>query len=268
MTSQATIKCPNCGCEIDINDALYHQLEGKYKGEYLAQKKQLEAELDAKRKEQEAYFESLRIKEQQLQDQKEKFEEEIKKATQIQLKMERARLQEELRKEILDEQNESVALLQKQLEEKSNQVKELNIAKAQILQLQREKEEMESAITAKAELALNEKLKEEKERIQKAADEQNELKIRQKEEQLKQLQEQLQIAQRKAEQGSMQLQGEVQELAIEEWLREKFPFDAIDEIKKVREALTAYRSCIQGSLKTVERYIMKAREQKNSKGLG
>ena len=232
MTSQTTIKCPNCGCEIDINDALYHQLEGKYKGEYLAQKKQLEAELEAKRKEQEAYFESLRAKEQQLQDQKEKFEEEIKKATQLQLKMERAKLQEELRKEILDEQNESVALLQKQLEEKSNQVKELNIAKAQILQLQREKEEMESAITAKAELALNEKLKEEKEKIQKAADEQNELKFRQKEEQLKQLQEQLQIAQRKAEQGSMQLQGEVQELAIEEWLREKFPFDTIDEIKK------------------------------------
>ena len=232
MTNQTTIKCPNCGCEIDINDALYHQLEGKYKGEYLVQKKQLEAELEAKRKEQEAYFESLRTKEQQLQDQKEKFEEEIKKATQIQLKMERARLQEELRKEILDEQNESVALLQKQLEEKSNQVKELNITKAQILQLQREKEEMESAITAKAELALNEKLKEEKEKIQKAADEQNELKFRQKEEQLKQLQEQLQIAQRKAEQGSMQLQGEVQELAIEEWLREKFPFDTIDEIKK------------------------------------
>ena len=232
MTSQTTIKCPNCGSEIDINDALYHQLEGKYKGEYLAQKKQLEAELEAKRKEQEAYFESLRAKEQQLQEQKEKFEEENKKATQIQLKMERARLQDELRKEILDEQNESVALLQKQLEEKSNQVKELNVAKAQILQLQREKEEMESAITAKAELALNEKLKEEKEKIQKAADEQNELKFRQKEEQLKQLQEQLQIAQRKAEQGSMQLQGEVQELAIEEWLREKFPFDTIDEIKK------------------------------------
>ena len=122
--------------------------------------------------------------------------------------------------------------LQKQLEEKSNQVKELNVAKAQIGQLQREKEEMESAIMAKAELALNEKLKLEKEKIQKATDEQNELKLRQKDEQLRQLQEQLQIAQRKAEQGSMQLQGEVQELAIEEWLKEKYPFDTIDEVKK------------------------------------
>jgi hypothetical protein len=37
---------------------------------------------------------------------------------------------------------------------------------------------------------------------------------------------------RKQEQGSMQLQGEVQELAIEEWLVAQFPLDTIDEIKK------------------------------------
>ena len=232
MSNQTTIKCPNCGTEIDINEVLYHQLENKYKNEHLAEKKKLEAEIEAKRKEYKTHLDSLKVKEEEFKEQKEKFEEEIKKATQIQLKAERVKLQEDLRKEILDEQSESMALLQKQLEEKSNQVKELNVAKAQIGQLQREKEEMESAIMAKAELALNEKLKLEKEKIQKATDEQNELKLRQKDEQLRQLQEQLQIAQRKAEQGSMQLQGEVQELAIEEWLKEKYPFDTIDEVKK------------------------------------
>ena len=232
MTNQTTIKCPNCQTEIDINEVLYHQLENKYKSEHLADKKKLEAEIEAKRKEYKTHLDNLKAQEEALKEQKEKFEEEIKKATQIQLKAERVKLQENLRKEILDEQSESMALLQKQLEEKSNQVKELNVAKAQIGQLQREKEEMESAIMAKAELALNEKLKLEKEKIQKATDEQNELKLRQKDEQLRQLQEQLQIAQRKAEQGSMQLQGEVQELAIEEWLKEKYPFDTIDEVKK------------------------------------
>ena len=232
MTNQTTIKCPNCQTQIDINEVLYHQLENKYKNEHLAQTKKLEAEIEAKRKEYKTHLDSLKAKEEEFKEQKEKFEEEIKKATQIQLKAERVKLQDELRKEILDEQGESIALLQKQLEEKSNQVKELNNAKAQIGQLQREKEEMESSIMAKAELTLNEKLKLEKEKIQKATDEQNELKLRQKDEQLRQLQEQLQIAQRKAEQGSMQLQGEVQELAIEEWLKEKFPFDTIDEVKK------------------------------------
>ena len=232
MSNQTTIKCPNCSTEIDINEVLYHQLENKYRNEHLAQTKKLEAEIEAKKKEYKTHLDSLKAQEEALKEQKEKFEEEIKKATQIQLKAERVKLQENLRKEILDEQSESMALLQKQLEEKSNQVKELNVAKAQIGQLQREKEEMESSIMAKAEIALNEKLKLEKEKIQKATDEQNELKLRQKDEQLRQLQEQLQIAQRKAEQGSMQLQGEVQELAIEEWLKEKYPFDTIDEVKK------------------------------------
>ena len=37
---------------------------------------------------------------------------------------------------------------------------------------------------------------------------------------------------RKQEQGSMQMQGEVQELGIEEWLSDKFPLDTIQEIKK------------------------------------
>jgi len=58
------------------------------------------------------------------------------------------------------------------------------------------------------------------------------MKMREKEEQLNMLRNQLQEAQRRAEQGSMQLQGEVQELAIEEWLAEKFPFDSIEEVKK------------------------------------
>ncbi|MGA2776590.1 MAG: DUF2130 domain-containing protein [Steroidobacteraceae bacterium] len=44
--------------------------------------------------------------------------------------------------------------------------------------------------------------------------------------------EQLAAAQRKMEQGSQQLQGEVLELAIEEGLRRAFPLDAIDEVKK------------------------------------
>ena len=130
MTNQTTIKCPNCQTEIDINEVLYHQLENKYKNEHLAQTKKLEAEIETKRKEYKTHLDSLKVKEEEFKEQKEKFEEEIKKATQIQLKAERVKLQEDLRKEILDEQSESMALLQKQLEEKSNQVKELNVAKA------------------------------------------------------------------------------------------------------------------------------------------
>ena len=186
MTNQTTIKCPNCGTEIDVNEVLSHELESKYKNEHIAEKKKLEAEVELKRKEYKQAFDALHVKEEAIKEQKEKFDEELKKATATQLKLERQKLQDALRKEILDEQSESMAMLQKQLEEKSNQVKELNVAKAQIEQLKREKSEIESAIMAKAELSLTEQLKIEKEKIQKVSDEQNELKLRQKDEQLKQ----------------------------------------------------------------------------------
>ncbi len=72
----------------------------------------------------------------------------------------------------------------------------------------------------------------ERERIAKALHEKNELKFKQQEEQLEMLRNELKNAQRKAELSSQQFQGEVQELAIEEFLRKKYPLDSIEEIKK------------------------------------
>ena len=232
MSTESSIKCPNCGELIDVNEILYHQLENEFKQKNLNEKKKFEEEIALKRIEYKQALDMLKQKEEDIKEQKEKFDEELKKATKELLKQEKQKLQEELKKEILEEQRESIALLKKELDEKSNQVKELNTAKAQIEQLKRDKEEMESAIMAKAQFALNEQLKIEKEKIQKTVDDQNELKLKQKEEQLEQLKKQLQDTQRKLEQGSQQLQGEVQELAIEEYLQNKYPFDFIEEIKK------------------------------------
>ena len=232
MSTESSIKCPNCGELIDVNEILYHQLENEFKQKNLNEKKKFEEEIAQKRVEYKQALDMLKQKEEDIKEQKEKFDEELKKATKELLKQEKLKLQEELKKEILEEQSESIALLKKELDEKSNQVKELNTAKAQIEQLKRDKEEMESAIMAKAQFALNEQLKIEKEKIQKTVDDQNELKLKQKEEQLEQLKKQLQDTQRKLEQGSQQLQGEVQELAIEEYLQNKYPFDSIEEIKK------------------------------------
>ncbi|MBR1617919.1 DUF2130 domain-containing protein, partial [bacterium] len=71
-----------------------------------------------------------------------------------------------------------------------------------------------------------------KQKLQKQADEKYELQIL---ELKKQLQDQINLTQemkKRQEQGSMQLQGEVQELAIEEYLRQNFKFDEIKEISK------------------------------------
>jgi len=232
MPNKTTIKCPNCKSEIDVNEILYHQLEEEHKDKYLAEQRKIEAEVDAKRKEYKDAFDKLKAEKQVMVEAQEKFDDELKKATKEQVKLEKQKLYNELKKELADEQGESMALLQKELNEKSEQVKELNNSKIEIEKLKREKEEIASKAKAEAELELTKQLQEEKEKIQKVLQEQNELKFRQKDEQLEQIKRELDNARRKAEQGSMQLQGEALELAIESWLMAQFPFDNVDEVKK------------------------------------
>jgi len=232
MSTKTTIKCPNCQTDIDINKILYHQLEDELKQKNLQEQKKLQKEADKKEKEYQKALNELKAKEDSIQAQLDRFDEELQQATQKQLKIEKQRLQDELKREILEEQSKSMALLEKELKEKSEQVKELNETKAQIAKLQREKEEIASKAKLEAQLALDEELKLEKAKIAKILEEQNELKLKQKDEQLEQIKRELENARRKAEQGSMQIQGEALELAIESWLSSQFPFDNIDEVKK------------------------------------
>ncbi|SFV65635.1 hypothetical protein MNB_SV-12-217 [hydrothermal vent metagenome] len=220
-----TIKCPNCSEKIDVNEILYHQLENELKEKNLIEQKKLEEKNKKRELKLEKEFDKLKAKEK-------KFEEELREATKRQLKVEKQKLHNELKRELQAEQNESIALLQKELNEKSEQVKELNRSKIEIEKLKREKSEIESKAKAEAQMALSQQLQLEKEKLQKALQEQNELKFRQKDEQLEQIKRELENARRKAEQGSMQIQGEALELAIESWLSSQFPFDSIDEVKK------------------------------------
>jgi hypothetical protein len=219
------LKCPNCGIDIDVSEILKQQIEDQVQQQYGAEKaEQRKKYLDA--------MSALKAKEEILKEQEGQFQEQLNTALAQQLKVESQKLSENIKRQLLEEQSESMALLQKELGEKSEQLKELNKSKAMIAQLEREKQEIESRVQAQAELSLNQRLGQEKERISKELSEQSELKFKQKEEQMEGLKRQIDEMKRKAEQGSMQLQGEVQELAIEEWLSESFHFDTITEIKK------------------------------------
>jgi hypothetical protein len=101
-----------------------------------------------------------------------------------------------------------------------------------IEKLKREKDEISSRAKMEAELELSKKLAEEKIKLQKAIDDEISIKLKAKDEQIEQMRRDIENAKRKAEQGSMQLQGEALELAIESWLSSQFPFDTIDEVKK------------------------------------
>ena len=243
MPSTNTIQCPNCGTAIDIDAIFYHQIEEKFKAQQLAEKKRLQAEIEEARKQYKTHLDALKTKEEALAQEKEKFDEALQKATREQLKQERAKLADELKRQIVEEQSEAMALMQKELEQKSKEIQELSAAKIEIAQLKREKEELALKAKMEAEAELNKRLSDEKAKMQKMLDEMaaqklkeveetQVLKLKEKDEQLEQLKRSLEDAKRKAEQGSMQVQGEALELAIESWLSAQFPFDTIEEVKK------------------------------------
>ncbi|GHQ22633.1 hypothetical protein VN1217_09140 [Helicobacter pylori] len=229
-------KCPNCQAPINVNEALYKQIELENQSRFLVQQKEFEKEVEEKRAQYQSHFKMLEQKEEALKEQereqKAKFDDAVKQASALALQDERAKIIEEARKNAFLEQQKGLELLQKELDEKSKQVQELHQKEAEIERLKRENNEAESRLKAENEKKLNEKLETEREKIEKALHEKNELKFKQQEEQLEMLRNELKNAQRKAELSSQQFQGEVQELAIEEFLRQKFPLDNIEEIKK------------------------------------
>lgn len=225
MEQEAKIVCPNCGTEINVNEVLSHQVEDDLRKKYTVllaeEKKKYDAELD-----------QLNAQKEEFEKKKQKENELFQEKLQSKLKEERLLIEKQLKLKITEEQSEQVAIMQKELLEQSEKLKELSRSRAEIERLKREKDEMKESVMAEAERTLNQKLVEEREKIKKNEQDRNELAIKELQKQLEDQKRLTEEMKRKQEQGSMQLQGEVQELAIEEWLAASFPLDTITEIKK------------------------------------
>lgn len=225
MAEQSSIQCPNCGTPIDVNDVLKHQLEDSIRKEFQQKANIQNRELELKNEQLEkakAEFEAKKKQENELFA--ERLEREKKTAEK--------EISEKLKAKLEEENKDRLLLMEKELSEKSEKIRELNKMEGEIAKLQREKLEMKEAIQAEAEKQLNAQLALEREKIRKQEDDKNELKFKELQKQLEEQKKLTEEMKRKQEQGSMQLQGEVMELAIEEWLANNFPLDSIDEVKK------------------------------------
>jgi hypothetical protein len=135
-------------------------------------------------------------------------------------------------KQIESEQAERIKAMQQELEEKSRKVIQLNTAQAEIERLKREQLSLRSDMELEMQKQYSKLLAEERGKIKQQLGDESALKLAEREQVIEQLKNKLIDAQRQAEQGSMQLQGEAQELVIEDWLRTNFPLDDIEEVKK------------------------------------
>ena len=235
------IKCPNCGHSFDVENVMAADIEQKLQQEF---QQKLKYSLDKVEEDKKKLQE-----EQNLFEEKKKKENEIfaQKLQQEKQKME-TELQEKITKSTTADFENKLRLLEDNNKDNEEKLKEARKKELGFLQKEQQLKNKE----AELELTLQKKMQEERTAItaqirrqetEKNLLKENEhnLKLRELEKQLddqKKLAEQMK---RKAEQGSMQLQGEVQELALEELLTANFPFDKISEVGKgVRGA-----DCIQ-----------------------
>lgn len=201
------IKCPNCGHQFEPTDTIREEVEKELRSKAADwQKKkneEFQLKLDEERKKIQAETE-LTIRKSIASDFENKLRiaEQANKETEEKLKLARQKELEFLKKE-------------QELKNKEAEI-EINVQK----ELQKERAK------------LSEEIRKIEEQKVAARETEHQLKER---ELLKQLDDQKKLVEemrRKQEQGSMQLQGESQELLLEEILKERFPFDTIEEVGK------------------------------------
>ena len=226
------IKCPSCATVFDVENVLSADVEQKLKQQYEKQWQQSLAQINTDKKkleEDQRLFEEKRRKENELFQQK---------LQQEKLKLE-TELQQQLRKSISADFENQLRILQQNAAENEEKLKQARQKELDFLRKEQELKNKEAELELQTERRLQEersKLTEEIRKIehQKVEARENDLLLRQKELE-KQLEDQKRLAEemkRKVEQGSMQLRGEVQELALEEMLKAAFPFDVVCEVGK------------------------------------
>ncbi|MBN1215571.1 MAG: DUF2130 domain-containing protein, partial [Candidatus Lokiarchaeota archaeon] len=215
------IKCPNCGYEFAVEDAYFTQAEEKIKKEY---EKRISQQAAIFHKEKAA----LEKEKEEFQKKKDKENELFKQHLEKKLEDEKSKILKSsedefiLRIKQLEEENEKRKIENKELKKKElellkkeNDLKE----KQEEMKLELEKEMLEKRESIKSEAIKNEQQK-------------SELKFKEYEKRLEDQMKLIEEMKRKAEQGSMQMQGEVQELILEDILKNNFPIDEILEVPK------------------------------------
>ena len=217
-----TIKCTQCGTEIEITAALQGQIEAQV---LAAEHKKHEAELERVK----ADANSLLKK--QLADERELLGKQAEADLELAKKRLAAEAETQAKKAALDQE-----LLIKSLKDDNDHSKEestkLREQLTELMQQLRDERTAKNNIQLEADKKIAEEESKIREEAAKQADEKQRLNLAAKEKTISDLQKALDDAQRKAAQGSQQLQGEIMELDLEEALATTFRDDDIEPVAK------------------------------------
>jgi len=141
-------------------------------------------------------------------------------------------IEKRLRKEIEDKNNLEVQDLKKIVQEKDEKIKDFTKKELELRERSRKLEDKEKELELETQRRLDEQKKKIEEDTAKRIAEENKFKDLEKDKKLADMSQLVEELKRKSQQGSMQTQGEVGELDLEETLGKLFPTDEISEVKK------------------------------------
>lgn len=238
MTS-TKIKCPSCNFEFPLESALKDEVKNVIEREKQTMRQKMLKNKEQQEKKLREYEKALQQKENELSLEMEKQKNALKAQLKADFQKQQDAQREEMRKSLSQDFENKIKLLEEADREKEEKLKaarekELTFLKKE-QELKTKEEEMELQLQRQL-LKEREVLKKQlqKDELEKAQlkDEKHKMEIREFEKKLDDQKKLIEEMQRKAEQGSIQLQGEVQELALEEMLRTMFPIDDISEVAK------------------------------------
>ncbi|MHB1142243.1 MAG: DUF2130 domain-containing protein [Sulfuricaulis sp.] len=230
--TEPTIVCPNCKTEIKLTESLAAPLIESTRKQFEQQLAQKDSDI-AKREQ------AMREKEKQLADAKNKLDEQVANQVEEQLNKDRARIAAEESKKAklaaatdLEQKTRELTDLQEVLKQRNEKLAEAQKAQAELIKKQRELDDAKRELELTVEKRVQEGLMATREQAKKEVEEALKLKVAEKDQTIASMQQKIEELKRRAEQGSQQLQGEVQELELENLLRAKFLFDAIEPVAK------------------------------------
>jgi hypothetical protein len=230
--TEPTIICPSCKTEIRLTESLAAPL-------LAATKQQFELKLSQKDEEIAKREQTVRDKEKQVNDAKRAIESQVADQVAEQLKAERTRVIAEESKKAklasaaeLETKVRELAELQDILKIRDEKLAEAQNAQAELIKKQRELDDAKRELELTIEKRVQDGLTEVRSQAKREAEEGLKLKVMEKDQTISSMQKTIAELKQQAEQGSQQLQGEVQELELEGMLRAKFPFDSVEPVPK------------------------------------
>lgn len=230
--TEPTITCPSCQTEIKLTESLAAPLLAQTRRQFQQQLAQKDAAIAAR--EQQLHAEAQRLAEAQRE-----FDAKLTAEVETALAAARAQLvAEEGRKARLaaaaelDAKGRELAELQEVLKARDEKLAAAQQAQAELIRKQRELDDARRELELTVEKRVQDSLGEARTQARREAEEALKLRVLEKDQTIASMQQTIEELKRKAEQGSQQMQGEVQELELENLLRAKFPFDQIEPVPK------------------------------------